>query len=100
MYIDEFIVEPSHRRQGVGTHLFPRTSESIDLEYCVIGLKAFPISQQPGAPRSAQEIDRVKQFYGRLGFHPVGQAFMITDASQCGTKQIRTALRMKERTAG
>jgi len=100
VYIDEVIVEPSHRGQGVGTQLFQRMSESIDLEYCVIGLKAFPISQQPGAPRSAQEIDRVKQFYGRLGFHPVGQDYMIKDASQCGTKQKRTALRMKERTAG
>jgi GNAT superfamily N-acetyltransferase len=100
VYINEVIVEPSHRGQGVGTQLFQRMSESIDLEYCVIGLKAFPISQQPGAPRSAEEIDRVKQFYGRLGFHPVGQDFMIKDASQCGTKQKRTALRMKERTAG
>jgi len=100
VYIDEVIVDPTHRGKGIGTELFHRMSESIDLEYCVIGLKAFPISKEPGAPRSAEEIDRVKQFYVRLGFHPVGQDYMIKDASQCGTKQKRTALRKKERTTG
>ena len=100
VYVDEVIVEPTHRGKGVGTELFHRMSESIDLENCVIGLKAFPISKQPGATRSAEEIDRVKQFYSRLGFHPVGQDYMIKDASQCGTKRKRTAQRKKEHTAG
>ena len=100
VYIDEVVVEPSHRGKGVGSELFRRMSESIDLEFCVIGLKAFPISKEPGAPRSEEEIERVKQFYVRLGFHPVGQDYMIKDASQCGTKQKRTALRKKEHTTG
>jgi len=100
VYIDEVIVDSTHRGKGIGTELFHRMSESIDLEYCVIGLKAFPISKEPGAPRSAEEIERFKQFYVRLGFHPVGQDYMIKDASQCGTKQKRTALRKKEHTTG
>jgi len=100
VYIDEVIVDSTHRGKGIGTELFHRMSESIDLEYCVIGLKAFPISKEPGAPRSAEEIERVKQFYVRLGFHPVGQDYMIKDASQCGTKQKRTSLRNKDAVDG
>jgi GNAT superfamily N-acetyltransferase len=96
VYIDEVIVEPSHRGKGVGSELFRRMSESIDLENCVIGLKAFPILEQPGANRSPEEIARVKQFYTRLGFHPVGEDFMIKDASLCGSKKKRTALRNRQ----
>ena len=96
VYVDEVVVTPGHRGQGIGTKLFQRMSETIDLENCVIGLKAFPIAEPPGAIRSAEEIDRVKQFYIRLGFHPVGEDYMIKDASQCDTKLKRTALREKE----
>ena len=96
VYVDEVVVTPGHRGQGIGTKLFQRMSETIDLENCVIGLKAFPIAEPPGAIRSAGEIDRVKQFYIRLGFHPVGEDYMIKDASQCDTKLKRTALREKE----
>jgi GNAT superfamily N-acetyltransferase len=100
VYVDEVVVTPGHRGQGIGTTLFQRMSESIDLENCVIGLKAFPIAEPPGAIRSAEEIDRVKQFYAQLGFHPVGEDYMIKDASLCDTRLKRTALREKEITNG
>ena len=57
VYIDEVVVEPAHRGKGVGSELFRRMSESIDLENCVIGLKAFPILEQPGAIRGPEEIE-------------------------------------------
>lgn len=94
IYIDEIMVEPEYRSQGIGAELLKRMSEMIDLEACMIGLKAFPLSENYGEKRDPEEIRRVKQFYERLEFVHVGGDYMIKDASYCGVMKKRKLLQV------
>ena len=83
VYIESIEVEQELRGQHVGTELIRRCAELLDIHRCLIGLKAFPISNEPGSGRSDAEIERVKHFYERLGFaHGVGE-FMVKNAALC-----------------
>jgi len=83
VYIESIEVEQELRGQQVGTELIRRCAELLDIHRCLIGLKAFPISNQPGVGRSDAEIQRVKHFYERLGFaHGAGE-FMVKNAALC-----------------
>lgn len=92
IYIDEIRVEPEYRNRGTGAELLRRMSEMIDLEACMIGLKAFPLSDNYGATRDPEEIRRVKRFYEKLDFIHAGADFMIKDASYCGVMKKRRLL--------
>ena len=92
IYIDEIQVEPAYRSRGIGTELLKRMSEMIDLEACMIGLKAFPLTENYGETRDPEAIRRVKQFYERLGFVHAGADYMIKDASYCGVMKKRRLL--------
>ncbi|MCP4993819.1 MAG: GNAT family N-acetyltransferase [Gammaproteobacteria bacterium] len=93
VYVDEIKVEPEFRSSGIGKELLKRMSETIDLEHCVVGLKAFPISQDVGVAMPESDIERVKHFYEKLGFERVGGEFMIKDARQCYSMKKRSAWR-------
>ncbi|HHJ20875.1 MAG TPA: N-acetyltransferase [Gammaproteobacteria bacterium] len=93
VYISEVKVEPEFRGQGIGGELMRRMSELIDIEYCLIGLKAFPLSDDYGRARDEVEIQRVKHFYEKLGFEHAGKDFMLKDASQCHVMQKRLKAR-------
>lgn len=93
VYITEVKVEPKFRGQSIGGELMRRMSELIDIEYCLIGLKAFPLSDDYGQARDPAEVRRVKRFYEKLGFEHAGKDFMIKDASECYVMQKRLKAR-------
>ncbi len=100
VFIDEVMVREDHRGLGIGTELLRRLSETIDLENCILGLKAFPISQAYGEARRPEEIERVKYFYAKLGFGHAGKDFMVKDANRCGAMLKRTAIRRRDSSIG
>jgi len=83
VYIESIEVEQELRGQHVGTELIRRCAELLDIHRCLIGLKAFPISNEIGSGRSDAEIQRVKHFYERLGFAHVAGEFMVKNAALC-----------------
>ena len=96
IYVDEIIVHPEHRGEHIGTYLFQRMSESIDMENGLVALKAYPITGEPGStdtPRSEDEIAGVKHFYERLGFEHSIDDFMIKDARHCAAQKKRREAR-------
>lgn len=83
LYIESIEIEADLRGQRVGTGLLRRCAEVLEIYHCLIGLKAFPISNEIGSGRSVEEIERVKHFYERLGFlHGKGE-FMVKNAATC-----------------
>ena len=83
VYIAAIEVEPDLRGQHIGTGLLRRFAEVVEIDHCLIGLKAFPPLDDPAARRTPAQIQQVKHFYERLGFvHGAGE-FMIKDAAQC-----------------
>jgi len=93
IYIDTLLVNPSYRGKGLGKTLLRRLSEMIDMEKGLVALKAYPIPDDPQAisdsdsPKTEQEIEKVKQFYGHLGFQRTTDDFMIKDARTCISKK-------------
>lgn len=83
VYIESIAVQQELRGQHIGTELIRRCAEVLDIHRCLIGLKAFPISNQPGTGRSDAEIRRVKHFYERLGFSHGAGEFMVKNAAFC-----------------
>ena len=83
VYIEAIEVEQELRGQHVGTGLLRRCAELLDIHRCLLGLKAFPISNAPGSGRSNAEIQRVKHFYERLGFSRGAGEFMVKNAALC-----------------
>ena len=89
VYIDELVVDPEHRSQGIGTGMMKRMSQIIDLEDCLVGLKAFPISREYGRERSLEEIEKLRSFYHKLGFVHAGKHFYEKDGNQCAAPKKR-----------
>lgn len=92
VYVEEIIVHPEHRGEHIGTYLFQRMSESIDMENGLVALKAYPITgelESTDTPRTEEEIARVKHFYERLGFTHTIDNFMVKDARHCAAQKKR-----------
>lgn len=89
VYVDELVVSPEQRNQGIGTEMMKRMSQIIDLEDCRIGLKAFPLSQDYGRERSLEEIEKVRAFYHKLGFVHAGKHFFEKDGNECAAPKKR-----------
>ena len=92
VYVEEIIVHPEHRGEHIGTYLFQRMSESIDMENGLVALKAYPISsnlESTSTPRTEEEIAQVKHFYEQLGFTHSLDDFMVKDARHCAAQKKR-----------
>lgn len=83
VYIEAIEVEADLRGNDIGTGLLERFAEVAEIDNCLIGLKAFPLSREYGSDRRPEDIERVKHFYERLGFVRGPQEYMLKDASQC-----------------
>ncbi len=89
VYIDELVVAEDYRSNGIGTGMMKRMTEVIDLEDCLVGLKAFPISSEYGRKRSTEELQRLRAFYHQLGFVHAGKHFFEKDGNKCYAPQKR-----------
>lgn len=98
VYINEITVDPSCRGKSVGTGLLGRIGQVIDVENCLIGLKAFPLADEPGKEKSKEYISKVKHFYEKFGFVHVGGEFMMKESSHCETMKKRMAWRQNHET--
>jgi len=83
VYIAELWVEPEYRGGGIGTTLLQRMGATIDLERCLIALKALPLREDPASRASAEDVAGVKRFYERNGFERAGGEYMVKDARRC-----------------
>lgn len=92
VYIGQLIVDPDFRGHGVGSSLLRRMGGMIDVTDCLIALKAFPLSDEPGKPAEPAYIAKVKQFYERNGFQHTEGEFMIKDARLCEAVKKRLAM--------
>ncbi len=93
VYIAELRVEPGHRSQGIGSGLLRRMGAIIDINDCLIALKAFPLAEELGKPAPAEDLGRVERFYTRHGFVEAGNHFMVKDARLCEAMKKRLAAR-------
>ena len=93
VYIDEINVAAEYRGQNIGTTLFSHIGRILNMENCLIGLFAFPIAKQPDEKRSIIDINRVKNFYQKLGFLHAGHEFMVKNARNCEAIRKRLAYR-------
>jgi len=76
VFIDRLYIEPELSGHGLGSELMRRMSQMIDVENTLIGLKAYPIKEEYDSVRSAVSIQKVRNFYARLGFKHYGDDFM------------------------
>ncbi|HHH40192.1 MAG TPA: N-acetyltransferase [Sedimenticola sp.] len=97
VYISTLNVEPGFRGQGLGTRLLRRLGSTIDMEHCLIALKALPIREDPAHTASEAQIARVKRFYERNGFEHAGKDYMVKDARRCEAIKKRLAMRARAR---
>jgi GNAT superfamily N-acetyltransferase len=95
VYIARLWVEPGYRGQGMGSALLRRLGATIDIERCLIALKAYPIREDLTGRARADEIARVKHFYQRLGFETASGEFMVKDARRCEAIKKRLAGRRR-----
>ncbi len=93
VYINEISVDPHHRGSGIGSALMGKIGQMVDVEDSIIALKAFPLSREYGKRVAADAVERVKQFYERLGFSHIGGEFMVKQANLCDTIKKRLAWR-------
>ncbi len=96
VYIDEVLVQADRRGEGIGHELMKQMSLTIDIEHALIGLKAFPLSQDFGRERDPEEIRKVKHFYESLGFMPAGKDYMIKNADNCFAMKKRLQWRRQQ----
>ncbi len=96
VYIDEVLVMEGRRGEGIGHELMKQMSLTIDIERALIGLKAFPLSQDFGRERDPEEIAMVKQFYESLGFMHVGKDYMVKNADTCYAMKKRLQWRRQQ----
>jgi GNAT superfamily N-acetyltransferase len=99
VYIAELWVEPEYRGRGVGTLFLKRLGATIDLNRCLIALKALPLRVDHTQTSTREEVERVKRFYERLGFQPAGGDYMVKDARHCDAMKKRLAGRRRPETA-
>jgi GNAT superfamily N-acetyltransferase len=91
VYVAELRVEPGYRGRGIGSELLRRLGSTIDLERCLIALKALPLRDDPAARSTPEEVARVKRFYLRHGFEHAGEEYMVKDARRCEAAKKRLA---------
>lgn len=91
VYVAELWVEPPYRGRGIGSELLRRLGSTIDLERCLIALKALPLREDHARTSTPDEVDRVKRFYVRHGFDHAGEAYMVKDARRCEAIKKRLA---------
>ena len=91
LYIDEIQIDPELRGHGIGEEMLHRMSEVIDLEHCIVGLKAFPIASRVGEQPPVADLPKVQRFYERLGFSHAPNNFMYKRASDCFSMRKRHA---------
>ncbi len=93
VYIAELRVDPAHRGQGIGSGLLRRMGGIIDINDCLVALKAFPLAEELGRPAPPEDLARVEGFYTRHGFVHAGGHFMVKDARLCEAMKKRLAAR-------
>jgi GNAT superfamily N-acetyltransferase len=79
LVLDELKISPSHRGQGLGSHVMQRVMDVLGRRSGIIAVKPFPIefdrSRTEGSlrdsPEYIKELKRVERFYRRLGFRRV-----------------------------
>ncbi len=96
IYIHRILVDPEMRGQNIGTQLIRRIGEMLNVENCLIGLKAWPIAEDGVPVSDPVQVARVKGFYQNLGFVPVVGDFMVKEAGLCESMQKRLAWRRKQ----
>jgi len=89
IYIDEIIVEAAYRNNNIGKEMLKRMSQVVDMNNALVALKAFPITDDKSNERSPELKRQLKNFYTKLGFHHSGEHFMVKDARDCHTQQMR-----------
>jgi GNAT superfamily N-acetyltransferase len=99
VYVDEVLVRADRRGEGIGHELMKQMGLTIDIEHALIGLKAFPLSQEYGSERDPEEIRRVKRFYESLGFMHAGKDYMVKNADTCYAMKKRLQWRMQQAAA-
>lgn len=95
VYIHRILVDPAMRGQNIGTQLIRRIGEMLNVENCLIGLKAWPIAEDGVPVKDPLQVARVKAFYQQLGFQPVAGDFMVKEGGQCESMRKRLAWRRK-----
>jgi GNAT superfamily N-acetyltransferase len=93
VFIAELKVKKLYRGQGIGSALLRRMGSMIDLSNCLIGLKAFPLTDDYGKAAKAEEIAQVKHFYELHNFTHAGGEFMVKDARLCDVMKKKLAHR-------
>jgi GNAT superfamily N-acetyltransferase len=83
VFISELRIDPKYRGRGLGSQLLKRTAGMLDVEHCLIALKAFPLAENLGDLAKAEEIEKVQRFYTKHGFQPASGDFMVKDARLC-----------------
>jgi GNAT superfamily N-acetyltransferase len=91
VYIAELWVEPDFRGGGIGTTLLRRLGATIDLEHCLVALKALPLREDHAQVSTDAEVARVKRFYARNGFTQAQGAYRVKDARLCEAIRKRLA---------
>lgn len=89
VYIDELVVEKPFRGKNIGTEMFKRMSEVIDLNKTLVALKAMPILDDDMEERTAELKKQLKHFYSKLGFRHSGEHYMVKDARDCYAQRKR-----------
>lgn len=89
VYVDELIVDPAWRNQHVGSEMFRRMSEIVDMNKSLVALKAYPIADDDLAERTPELTKKLKHFYSKLGFRHSGEHYMVKDARDCHAQRIR-----------
>jgi len=97
VYVSELWVEPELRGRGIGSELVRRLGSTLDLERCLIALKARPIREDPAEISTPEEIARVQRFYRRQGFETAGEDYMVKDARLCEAVKKRATTRRPAR---
>lgn len=94
VYVAELWIDPEFRGRGLGSELLRRLGSTLDLERCLIALKARPIREDPAKVSTPEEIARVQDFYRRQGFEDARDDYMVKDARLCEAVKKRVAARL------
>jgi len=82
IYVNEINISPDYRSLGLGSNLLNRIPQMMDVQDCLITLKAFPITYDYGKVSNPEAVRRVKKFYEKLGFEHVGGEYMALNTSK------------------
>jgi GNAT superfamily N-acetyltransferase len=89
VYVDELVVDPKYRNHKIGTEMFKRMSQLIDLNKALVALKALPIMDDDDQIRTPELKKQLKHFYTKLGFRHSGEHYMVKDARDCHAQRVR-----------